>query len=81
MYDHHAHVMWQQHERHVTAAAERRRSNLEAVERSRAEAQPDAAQGLVDVANAAMEASTRLATSVLRRSLSLRARRPRPGRP
>lgn len=43
MYDHHAHVMWQQNERRLTAAAERRRSNLEALERSRAEAEPDRA--------------------------------------
>lgn len=37
MYDHHTHVMWQQHERRISAAAERRRSNLEALERSHSE--------------------------------------------
>lgn len=39
MYDHHAHVMWQQQDRRLAIAAERRRVNLEAVERARAEAE------------------------------------------
>lgn len=64
MFDHHAHVMWQQNERRLAAAAERRRSNLEAVERSRAEAECDCSpETLVDAAAPPIQPSTQLVTS------------------
>lgn len=63
MYDYQAHVTWQQHDRRLAAEAERRRMNLEAVERSRAEAEPaDAPEVVIDAATP-VQASTRVATS------------------
>lgn len=58
MYDHHAHVMGQQHERRISAAAERRRSNLEAVERSRTEKSDHRPDGHVEGAAPATQPST-----------------------
>jgi hypothetical protein len=66
MYDHFHHVMWQQHERRLTAAAERRRLNLEAVERSRAAAEMDNTPTVAcQRCGSMVQASPQLATSAL----------------
>lgn len=67
MFDHQFHVTWQQHDRRLAAAAERRRSNLEAVERSRAEAEShDTPEAVVDAVTPPIPASTLLAASMPR---------------
>lgn len=64
VHDYHAHVMWQQYERRLAAAAERRRSVLEAVESLRTEAEPRPhPEGPFDTAAPSYQASALVETS------------------
>lgn len=64
MYDHHVLFMWQQNERRLIAAAERRRLSLEAIERSRIQTESDyAPEKVVDTPAPTTQAATQLVTS------------------